>query len=196
MVALREKYPDFPVLDLREVLKKAKEIEVVYHKTDTHWNNIGAHYGYVEIMKILSQKDKKLIPHLRQDFTEKFAGFVRGDIALIMNSSNGDLIYNFLPKFNRDFYFVKPSEADKIKFRKPVFFAKNEKNLPKIFVYNDSFFGNLFWLISDHFSQSFFAHETPCDLNYETIKNLHPNFVIQEFWEGRLELVLSGCLTK
>ncbi len=42
------------ILDLREVLFKAKTEHPVYWKTDSHWNSYGAYVGYREIMRRLS----------------------------------------------------------------------------------------------------------------------------------------------
>ncbi|MCQ2433398.1 MAG: hypothetical protein MJ175_12415, partial [Clostridia bacterium] len=43
-----------PHLDLRPVLTAAKEVELIYHKRDTHWNGIGARAGYLAMMEALS----------------------------------------------------------------------------------------------------------------------------------------------
>jgi hypothetical protein len=190
--ALRKKYPDFPVLDLRPLLKKSKKMaegtELIYHKTDTHWNRRGAHYAYLEIAKKLNLK-----PQLREDFFNKEDDMIRGDISDIMNSESRHLDYSLAPKF-KESHFVVPATNEEIeKFHRPMFYANKNKNLPIIFVYKDSYFGDLISLVSEHFSRSFYVNEFPCDLNYEIIKNFHPNVVVQEFWEGRIEVVLNRC---
>ncbi len=186
--ALKKKYPDFPVVDLRPILKKAKEKETVYHKTDTHWNKRGAHYGYVEIAKKLN-----IIPHLRQDFVEHEDGVTRGDISDIMGIETTNVNYDLVPKFVQTHYVVQPSAEELQRFHKLNFFANHNKNLPVIFAYQDSYFGDLFGYMSEHFSKGFYFNEFPCDLNSEILENYHPNVVIQEFWEGRLEVVLNQC---
>jgi hypothetical protein len=193
--ALKKKYPDFPVLDLRFILKKAREKEIIYHKTDTHWNKRGAHYAYVEIMKMLSKKNLHFKPHLRNDFANKEDEFVRGDISDIMGVDTRNLNYDLTAKFPENFYQVQPGKAELKFFHKPNFFANKNKNLPVIFVYKDSYFGDLFGFVAQHFSRAFFINEFPCDLDYDIIKNYHPDVVIQEFWEGRIELVLGRCNT-
>lgn len=187
LTALRKKYPNFPVLDLRPLLKKAKENEIIYHKTDTHWNMRGAHYAYVEIAKKLNIK-----PHLRNDFYDKEDTEFVGDISDIMNSKAASIDYNLEPKFKTKFKQNAIPESAK-SFHRPYFFTNENKSLPAIFVYKDSYFANLSGLVSEHFSQSVYVNEFPCDINYEIIKNFHPNVVIQEFWEGRIEVVLNQC---
>lgn len=39
------------LLDLRETLLEAKRDERIYHRTDTHWNSIGAYHGYRAVLE-------------------------------------------------------------------------------------------------------------------------------------------------
>lgn len=193
LTALKKKYPNFPVLDLRPILKKAKKNDVVYQKTDTHWNRRGAHVAYVEMMKILSKKHPNLAPHLRKDFTNKEDEFIRGDISEIMNSDAKNLSYDLKPKFKINSSMIDVSDEEKAKFHKPIFLENRDKNLPVLFAYKDSYFADLTEFVSQHFSKSFYINEFPCDLRPEIIKNYHPSVVLQEFWEGRVEVVLNQC---
>ena len=191
--ALKKKYPDFPVLDLRPLLKKAKESEIIYHQVDTHWNKVGAHYAYVAMMNELSKQNIKFKPHLRQDFVKKSDGYVDGDISRVMNLNVKNLNYDLVPKFKISHHGILSSEAEKKEFHNPVAFASDNQNLPVLFAYKDSYFGDLFSYVAEHFSKSYYANEHPCNLDYERIKDYHPNVVIQEFWEGRIEIVMREC---
>ncbi len=191
--ALKRKYPDFPLLDLRGVLKKAKEKEIIFHKTDTHWNSRGTHYAYVEIMNILAKNYPEIKPHLRKDFISKDDHLIRGDISDIMGIDTRNRDYYLVPKFQTSFYEKKPSLQETKQFHIPLFYQNKNKNLPIAFIYKDSFFDNLINFTSEHFSYSYYINEFPCDINYETIKKYHPNIVIQQFWEGRIEWVLKQC---
>jgi alginate O-acetyltransferase complex protein AlgJ len=186
--ALKKKYPDFPVIDLRPILLSAKNKEIIYHKTDTHWNARGAHYAYVEIAKKLHIK-----PDLRKDFEDVENPEFYGDISGIMNSKATNIDYELKKKSGRKNYMIKPDWESLKNFHKPSVFLNPDKNLPKVFAYKDSYFSNLAVLLSEHFSQGVYINEFPCDLNYEIIKNFGPNVVIQEFWEGRIEVILSRC---
>lgn len=188
LAALKKKYPDFPVLDLRPILIKAKEKEVVYHKTDTHWNKRGAHYGYVEIMKKLNTQ-----PHLRKEFADKADEYMRGDISDMMGSDVQNLNYDIESKFKMISKRSKASEKEEKQFHHPTVFVNQNKNLPNLFTYHDSYFGDLFWLTSEHFSDSFYINEYPCEINLEVIKKYRSNVVIHEFWEGRIEVILKSC---
>jgi alginate O-acetyltransferase complex protein AlgJ len=188
LTALKKKYPDFPVLDLRETLLKAKEKEIIYHKTDTHWNKRGAHYGYVEIMKKLGIK-----PHLRNEFVDKSDEYISGDIAAMINSNQSNLNYELTSNFKHFAKDVEVTEEEKKIFHRPKHFINEKQNLPRLFTYQDSFFGELFLLVSEHFSNAFYINEYPCNINLEVVKKHQSNVVIQEFWEGRIETVLKSC---
>ncbi|MBM3579410.1 MAG: hypothetical protein FJX34_01395 [Alphaproteobacteria bacterium] len=138
-----------------------------------------------------SQRDWKQVlkPHLRQDFIDRQDQQIRGDIADIMGVNATNIDYDLQRKFRLQAH----ERATQLPFHKPQFFVNENKNLPRLFVYKDSFFGNLADFVSEHFSQSLYINEFPCDLDYDVMKNFHPNFVIQQFWEGRVEEVLGVC---
>lgn len=187
LAALKKSHPDFPVIDLRPVLLEAKKYEIVYHKTDTHWNRRGAHYAYVEIFKKLGIK-----PHFRDEFSEKEDEMIVGDISKIMGVKTKNLNLDLTPNFPKTYKEIQADEKLK-NFHRP-FIAKNkDSTLPVLFAFKDSFFGDLTFYFTEHFSSTILVNEFPCDLNYNSIKNLHPNLVIQEFWEGRVEDILSRC---
>lgn len=188
IAALKKRYPDFPLLDLRPILLAAKKSETIYHQTDTHWNRRGAYYAYVEIMKKFGMNF-----HPRRDFANKENETTRGDISDIMGIDARNKNLDLAPKFTPTVRLGNPSEAEKKEFHRAQIYENKNKNLPHVFVYNDSFFGDLFDLVGEHFSFIFSANESPCNLDYEAIRRYRPNVVIHEFWEGRIEVILKRC---
>jgi len=187
--ALLSKYPDFPLVDLRPVLLKAKSKEVVYHKTDTHWNKRGAHYGYVKIVKSFGFK-----PYLRNQFIDVVNGEYFGDIAQTMGIKQTNRDFGLVKKFKGNIYFNGDESAEIKKiFHKPSIFESNDKALPRLFVYKDSFFNELQDLVSEHFSKSIYINEFPCRIDYDILENYSPDYIIQQFWENRIESVLKNC---
>lgn len=193
LTALKTKHPDFPLIDLRPILKQVKEKEIIYHKTDTHWNRRGAYYGYLNVMNALTKKNPNFKPRSRQDFTDTDDGRFRGDISDIMGSKADNVDYMMIPNFEITARQQPSVPKEMEAFHRPTFFLNDKKTLPIIFAYKDSFFGEMLDFVSQHFSKSYYVNEFPCDLNYKIIKNYHPNVVIQEFWEGRVEVVLNQC---
>lgn len=194
ILALKHKYPDFPIIDLRPILLKAKKNEIIYHKTDTHWNRRGAHYAYVEIINKLAVKYPNLKPNLRNKFKDKSDHMINGDIAQIMNSKAQNIDYNLEPNFVKKYYYnVKISNKYRQKYHKAKLFNNIDKSLPRIFIYKDSFFDNLDAFIAQHFSYSLLINEFPCDLDYNIIKQHNPDIVIQQFWESRISSIANKC---
>lgn len=188
LTALTKKYPDFPVIDARPILLQAKLKEKVYQETDTHWNRRGAHATYMVMMKKLG-----ITPNSRAKFKDVAHEWIKGDISDIMGGQYSNLNYELEPKFKETIHPGKISEEEKKKFHNVTIFENENKNLPRLFVYQDSYFGDLFRFVSQHFSYAFFTNQYPCDIEIESVKKYHPNIVMQEFWEGRVEHILGTC---
>lgn len=188
ITALKKAAPDFPMLDLRPSLLEAKKQEIIYQKTDTHWNGRGAYTGYAEIMKKLNREYVA-----RSEFLDIENVMRDGDIAYIMgieaSNQDYDLQENFVPNFRT----ASLAEADYKTFHKPARFINYDKILPTLFVYKDSFFDQMTRFFANNFSQSYFINESPCDLDIKIIKKYRANVVIHEFWEGRIEEVIDQC---
>ncbi len=179
---------NFPVIDLRPILLSEKENQAIYHKTDTHWNRRGAYFGYVEIMKEFG-----LAHRAPQEFVPVEAEKKDGDIAAIMGLEIVETNYELRPKFARSFEQLDATDAELKLFHKPIFYKNYDRNLPVLFAYKDSFFDNLMEFFADSFSGAYFVNEFPCDLDLKIIKKYHANFVVQEFWEARIDEVAGVC---
>ena len=191
--ALLKSNPQFPIIDLRDELQNAQKKEIVYQKTDTHWNRRGAHYAYIKIMNHLAKNNKQFKPRTRNEFVDKADEYIRGDISDIMALNITNLNYDLNPKFKLNTNIIEPSEDEKLKFHNPFFLKNNNANLPILFAYKDSFFADLYLFIGEHFRMIYSANESPCDIEYGEIKNYNPDVVIHEFWEGRIEIILNRC---
>ncbi|MDE5583924.1 MAG: hypothetical protein K2J08_09490 [Ruminococcus sp.] len=47
---------DFPYCDMKEVILNTKANIPLYHKKDTHWNNLGAYAGHARLMEMLGRE--------------------------------------------------------------------------------------------------------------------------------------------
>jgi alginate O-acetyltransferase complex protein AlgJ len=196
LTLLKTKAPDFPIIDLRTAIAHAKETDPqeIYYKTDTHWNHIGAHSGYLEVIKFLSKNHPNLKAKTREQFVLKSDTTKSGDIADIMNLKlNYDVDYQLIPKKPFDYSPTNISETEKTEFHKPNFFTNKNQNLPVLFAYKDSFGDNLLYFLSENFKKSYYVNEFPCHIDLKIIKQYHADIVIQQMWEGRIEEVLKAC---
>jgi alginate O-acetyltransferase complex protein AlgJ len=57
-----------PIVDLREPLRASKSRGLLYHRTDTHWNDLGAWVAYREIQKKVSTWFPSAAPFPLEDF--------------------------------------------------------------------------------------------------------------------------------
>jgi hypothetical protein len=131
-------------------------------------------------------------PKLRSEFTQIQKDKKHGDISDIMNLEITDTEYNLIPKISYHYSQIT-TEADKKRFHKPDFFVNSNSNLPILFSYKDSFMDSPKFLLSEHFSKSYYINEFPCQIDINIIQEFKPNIVIQEMWEGRMEAVLQSC---
>ena len=170
-IAYFRKHSDVNFIDLREPLKKAKQIHPVYYKSDTHWDAYGSFIAYQEIAKNLSQHFD-ITPLSLSDFniTVKKTK-ANGDITkgLYMENEFSDVEINFGPKEKFD--------DNKI---------ENEK-LSKVIIYHDSFMDPKYkWsstkLFKYHFDKVItITNNKTFDLEY--IRKEKPDVVIYEVVE-------------
>lgn len=191
---LKSKYPDFPIIDLRLTIISAKEKEIIYHQTDTHWNRRGAHYAYIEIMKYLNKiSDFNFKINYRSEFEDITNSGFRGDIADIINSNLTNIDYDLKPKFQIKSQRFAPTEDELKKFHKPIFYKNKSLKMPIAFIYKDSFFGNLQDFMSEHFSEMYLINEFPCRIDQKIIDKYQPQIFIQQFWQSRIQQILDRC---
>ena len=60
LVTSLSKKSNFPTLDLTKTLLHAKKKKQIYFKNDTHWNQMGAYVGYVQIMQELQKVSSEI----------------------------------------------------------------------------------------------------------------------------------------
>jgi hypothetical protein len=80
------------LLDLRKPLRAAKAQDPsmpLYFKTDTHWNDLGAYFGYRAIIEALAKQIpvSNLSLAAFDQFTTDVKPFIRGDLSVIMLSA-------------------------------------------------------------------------------------------------------------
>lgn len=188
-----KKNSNIQIINLREPLLDAKSKELLYIRTDTHWNEYGAFVGYQEIMKQIT----KLYPSIQSSKLDKYSVIRKrvpgGDLAamLAMDSSYMEDRIFLEPKFN----FL--SEKADIK-RWPMYTlesqlsareVKSNTALPRLLMFRDSFTDALIPLLSEHFSRSAFVSAHHFDL--DIIQDEKPNVVIYEYVERNVPEMLN-----
>jgi alginate O-acetyltransferase complex protein AlgJ len=170
---------DVQVLDLRQPLLKSKPTAQIYFKTDTHWNPLGAHVAYTQILDSLQTSFPILIPHPLTDF-DQVPERISGDLAGLIHLKD---------EIN------EPFTALKARFEKPSRGLKNppagqmitvmpDPKLPTAVIFRDSFFNGLQPFISEHFSRVVYVSDFI--VNFDLIAEENPQIVILEVAERYL----------
>ncbi len=73
-----------PALDLRSALLAESAAQQTYYRTDSHWNDLGAYYGYYGILSTLSRTYPGLRPHPLSDYTFQVLPTTQTDLPPLM----------------------------------------------------------------------------------------------------------------
>jgi len=182
---------DIPILDLRPTLLDASRSQGIYYKTDTHWNDVGAYYGYVTIMRTLARDYPALLPHPITDFEYRNIGTSTRDLPLLMG----------LPNYKEENWFLVPKFEVDLKETSAVLsygadhtrtVTNSDSQLPKLMVFHDSFYVSLSHFIEPHFSSTVTIPYTNKKniWSLDWIEQENPNIVIIEIVERYLDISL------
>ena len=151
------------ILDLRDPLLHAKQENLVYYKTDAHWNDIGVYIAYTSIMDKLSGWFPDIAPLGPEDFENKlFYDNKGGEIAEILQLVNelpegeSHLFRLKSPHASNRQYLVKKEGVDEFKKKMLPFYRNCRQANRRVLVLRDSFFTDLDPLIAEHFRQSLY----------------------------------------
>ena len=173
-------------------LMKEKENYFIYNRTDTHWNELGAYFGYCELFNYISETFPAAKPHPMSDFD------IRNEIV-----RGGDLI-PMLP-FNQDEYIenapvvrIKNPVAidrtsDEIPYQESWFhefreYDSKDTSKPNILMYRDSFSISMMSYIAETSNKITFNSMWDYNIDVNYVKKINPDFLIIE----RVERDLGG----
>jgi hypothetical protein len=178
-----------PFLDLRDALDAAARKARVYHKTDTHWNDLGAYAAYRAILERLHAIDPRLAPLppvAVRPYTRTRPGM---GLARIVGLSRA------LPEESFELAVVEPRAEvhpkrravleDRMRRQLPFGLGTGDDRLPKAVVFRDSFSDALVPLLSESFSRVVWVWER--DVDPRVVEAERPDVVIQEIAERFLD---------
>lgn len=191
---LRSRQSPVEILDLREPLRRAKASGLIYHRTDTHWNQAGAFVAYAEILRRLSpwfpDMDAEPVSTKRVQRADS-----AGDLARLLaledrfREARVDLVPQS-PRRARPAALSLPATISN-----PGDFHAVECpgcRGPRVIMYEDSFNTDLAPFLSEHFSRVVYGASSR--LLTELVERERPGLVIHEFVERALMCPdLSSC---
>ena len=126
------------IIDLRPALLAASQNQEVYFKVDTHWNDLGAYYGYYEILSFLSRFDARLTPHPLSDYEYTYRGdWINPDLPLVLGiPSLKEEQWILVPKFR-----VQETQTMKLELANDADILRTigeDDSLPRLLAFHDS----------------------------------------------------------
>ena len=177
------------VLDLRPALLEAKHGERIYQRTDTHWNDRGAHVAYQQIVAALGPAiPTAALPRAAfNDVARRVPGL---DLGAMMGLEHliveEDLALT--PRQPRRARVVEPERPNPHGIEARLATEIDDPRLPRAVIFRDSFASSLIPFLSEHFSRALYLWEY--DLDPEVIAQERPTVVIQEFVGRRFAWLL------
>lgn len=175
------------IIDLRIPLfiAKKKEKRPLYYNVDSHWNLLGAWYGYNYIMQEIRKDHPEFeTPTSLSNYMWIKEQTNEGDLAKLL-AMNNFLLRNELIPIPKQGYKARlvPSQsyASYVSIHEAITYEQDNKKLPKLCMNRDSYTNFLIPYMSEHFSRSVYLW-TPL-FNAEVFKEEKPDIVVSEMLE-------------
>lgn len=192
--ALRENSID--VLDLRDTLINAKNNDLLYYKTDNHWNALGCFIGCRSIINTI-KKDYPEIPALNladYNITLETRGGGNAAEMINMQSDFSDIGYVLMPKVAPmvrkvpNYGYPVPQYFPYLNEYEMVYETAND-SLPNLLFIRDSFGNSAIPFIRHRFNRSVFIFDNWLyRSNEHIIENEQPDIVVymvlESFWDN------------
>ena len=184
-----------PVLDLRPVLREARQHLPVYYKTDSHWNLPGALVASEAIITNQSNQIPGLVPLKLEGFEIQPVPGTDGDLVRMAGEANGEDDNNFvlIPGSSLPQLEFSSSGTNQIGWpqiwsipvpeNKEVTTIINNQRTHRVLVFGDSFAVKLQPFLGFHFGQVIFSRE---HFSEAEVMKAKPDLVIEEAVERLL----------
>jgi len=173
------------VIDMRDTFFAEKKKDLIYYKIDTHWNVLGAYFGYKVLIERIAQDHPEIVPMERAYFSTKSKMVDEADLSQM--SGLNDIFLRkevmLFPKNKFKSHVGERSEYKLTKFFKyePEFYDNDSISDLKMVIFRDSYAVYLRPFLSEHFSRSSYIW-TPI-FHPEVIDVDQPDIVIHEVME-------------
>lgn len=190
-----EEENQFDFINVTYALNEYKEIDDLYYKTDIHWNELGAFYGYKELEKYLIKYNSNIKALNLDMYDKKYVKEVGGDLSFYLGLKNNILKereIRLVPKYISKSNFKKDPPMTWMGNLNKQFTTNVPNNsLPKAVIFRDSFATNMMPYLSEDFSSITYCEEWNFNFNKDIILKEKPDFVIYEILEKNLSELLN-----
>lgn len=155
-----------PLLDLRPHLRQAAQNRRIYHRTDTHWNDLGAFVGYQQIVGDVARRTPGVQPaRPLSDFVENTTSSPGLDLAFLLGLDErlSEELITLTPRVPRRARVVSSSATGAGQEVGDLATEIADATLPRALVYRDSFATALIPFLAEHFSRTRFLWQRAVD---------------------------------
>ncbi len=186
---------DLDVVDLRPVLRAAKGPRLLYHKTDTHWNELGAFVGYHGIVERMALRVPSIQPLELSDYTIRPSHRILGDLAGMISMNDyfpeeyPSLVANFPLQATLTNTHISAEEWSRLRVYTAFASETGDRRQPRVVVFNDSYFYGIIPYFAENFSRAVYIHIRPDHFAPDVVERERPDVVVQEMverWFGRM----------
>ncbi|PWT95042.1 MAG: hypothetical protein C5B53_12030 [Candidatus Melainabacteria bacterium] len=189
---LKQTRSSVQVVDLRASLRAHKGVLPLFLLTDTHWNQLGAYYGYKAIIDALTPRHPNLVaPVPLSDLNLRPYHFVKGDLSRMQGVLGIITETNVAVDHKQPVQacLVRDSQFTENKLGFPVTGAfgyhQERKDLPSAVMFRDSFACYMIELyLPQQFSRISFFWQP--DFSQSIVQREKPEIVVQEILESNL----------
>jgi hypothetical protein len=191
LVAAARQNPRLAVVDLRPALREAKRHGRVYHRTDSHWNAMGAYAADGEIARSLARELPAVQPLPLSDFEVSVVRRPGGDLARFLGLQ--ELLDEESVRFRlrrarplRGLPGGLDVEGRDVDFPQQTVIECDDAPLPRAVVAVDSFGASLLPFLARHFRRTLVLPNTVVNLDRAAVEREQPAVFIHLMVERRL----------
>jgi hypothetical protein len=177
---------DLRFYDARKTLEEARKENEIYYRRDSHWNFLGAYYGYEMLIDSMSSHYPQLgSAYPLKDFKISRYKNNEGDLTSLIGLNNllprKEVL--IVPNFPTDITKINDTNFKDITFKyAPLTYQNNMvENDFEVYVYRDSYSNYLIPYLNLHIYKASYLWSH--DFNEKVYKNGYPDFVIHEIME-------------
>jgi alginate O-acetyltransferase complex protein AlgJ len=182
--ALRSRQVD--VVDIRQPLLQAKGSDILFHRTDSHWNGYAGFIAYQALLAEMSRSFPQLQSFPRSHFTRTPVSHT-GDLAAVLGLTYG---------YDENLLFLRPPSNTLQRITSPsnkvVIAECNDPRLPRMVMLRDSFANFVVDLLSENFRRAVYVWDYRFDPGLITREQ--PDLVVFEMVERGLETTSNNSL--
>ena len=153
-----------PMIDLRDEFKERAKTKLIYQRTDTHWNDLGAFYAYRQLMAAIQVDFPQVKAMEEGDFSLQSRTLPGGDLSQMLGFP----------------HVILEKEATSMN---PMV-ARPKPNTLRVQVYRDSFYNGLEPFFAPHFKET--ESHMGYQIDWKSMEVKKPNVIVLEMVERRL----------